>query len=333
MEKLSQQFKDALSRIEIRGDKLKRAIQAHSEIRGYLEEKEILRKWGIDTVLIGSYARHTGIYPGNDVDVFSKFTNLDAEASPKAVYETLARIIRDKYGNRVKLQPRSIKVMFALDGDSFGVDIVPAVRLGAKWGIPRRDRTRWDDPSHAARWIETAPEKLAELTSNMNSGLKIDGQGAYVPTVKLVRQTRHHHLSDEKPGGLYFELLTYWAFHAGIEGDCFAEVFTAALCSIASQLAVDFPLVDPVLGIPYSPVPDPTDLSKAAVHVRDLAEKAQRACLATRCQAAVIWRQVLGANSRGQCFPLPPGCDEEGNEIKKITQGKSIGSQEASGFA
>lgn len=333
MEKLTQQYKNALSRIEINGEKLKRAIRAHSEIRGYLEDKEILRKWGIDTVLIGSYARHTGIYPGNDVDVFSKFTNLDTKASPKTVYNTLARIIRDKYGKRVKLQPRSIKVMFPFDGDRFGVDIVPAVRLGAKWGIPRRDRTRWDDPNYDARWIETDPEKLAELSSKMNSTLKVDGQGAYVPTVKLVRQTRCHHLGDQKPGGLYFELLTYWAFHAGIEGDCFPEILTASLGSIASQLTEGFPLIDPVLGLPYSPMPDPIDLSKAAAHFRGLAKKAEEARMAKRCQAAVIWQYILGSNGRGQCFPLPPGCDEEGNEIKKVTQGKSRGSQEASGFA
>lgn len=324
MEKLSQQFKDALSRIEIRGDKLKRAIRAHSEIRGYLEGIEILRKWGIDTVLIGSYARHTGIHPGNDVDVFSKLANLNDNENPNDVYAVLADILLARYGARVHQQSRSIKVLFPYDGDDFGVDIVPAVRIGNRWGIPSRDR---------AQWIETDPERLAELTTKMNSVLDVDGQGAYVPAVKLIRQTRCHHFGDKKPGGLYFELLTYWAFHAGIKGDCFAEVLTASLCSIASQLAVGFPLVDPVLGIPYNPVPDPTDLSKAAVHFRDLAEKAQRASMTTRCQAAVIWRQVLGTNSRGQCFPLPPGCDEKGNEIKEISRVVAVGSEQASGFA
>ena len=39
MGKLPKQFKDALSRIEVRGEKLDRAIAAHSEIRGYLEEE------------------------------------------------------------------------------------------------------------------------------------------------------------------------------------------------------------------------------------------------------------------------------------------------------
>ena len=83
METLPNQFKDALSRIEIKGEKRARAIGAHSEIRSYLEENEILYKWGIDTVLIGSYARHTGIHPGHDVDVFSKLTNLDMKMEPK----------------------------------------------------------------------------------------------------------------------------------------------------------------------------------------------------------------------------------------------------------
>ena len=333
METLPNQFKDALSRIEIKGEKRARAIGAHSEIRSYLEENEILYKWGIDTVLIGSYARHTGIHPGHDVDVFSKLTNLDMKISPNSVYKTLANILLARYGKRVQQQPRSIKVSFPFDGDDFGIDVVPAVRIGSKWGIPRRDRTRWDDPDYSARWAETDPEKLAELTSKMNGVLKVDGQGAYVPTVKLVRQTRCHHLGDEKPGGLYFELLTYWAFHMGIEGDSFAEIFTASLRSIASQLAASSPLIDPVLRLPYNPEPDPIDRAAAAAIFGELAKKAEEACMADRCPAAVIWRQILGSNSRGQCFPLPPGCDEKGKEIKDVARVAAIGSGEASGFA
>ncbi len=333
MEKLPQQFKDALSRIEIKGEKRERAIKAHSEIRSYLEERELLRQWGIDTVLIGSYARHTGIHPGNDVDVFSKLANLDARVDPNDVYEALVDILLARYGERVHPQSRSIKVLFPFDGDDFGVDIVPAVRIGNRWGIPRRDRDQWADPDYSARWVETDPEKLSELTSEMNSVLKVDGQGAYVPTVKLVRQTRCHHLGDKKPGGLYFELLTYWAFDMGIKGDSFAEIFTASLRSIASQLTASKPLIDPVLGRPYSPEPDPIDRAAAAATFVGLTQKAEEACMADRCPAAIIWRHILGSNSRGQCFPLPPGCDEKGKEIKEVARVAAIGPREASGFA
>lgn len=334
MEKLHQQFKNALSRIEVRGEKLDRAVRAHSEIRDYLEEDNQLRRWGVDTVLIGSYARRTGIYPGRDVDVFSKLEKLDSDADPGTVFGTLVDVLKGRYGERAQPQDRSVKVSFPLDDDEFGVDVVPAVRIKNRWGIPSRDKERWGQPGLTDRWVETDPERLGKLTTEMNGRLTVDGQGAYVPLVKLVRQTRSHHRGDEKPGGLYFELLTYWAFEAGIHGNSFAEVFTATLGSISKQLADPAPLIDPVLGRPYTPKPDQRDRTAAAAIFADLAAKAQTALRASGpCPAAAIWREILGSNQRGPCFPLPPGCDETGKPIRQIRPATTKGSEVESGFA
>ena len=334
MEKLPKQFKDALSRIEISGEKRDRAIAAHSQIRGYLEEDPQLRRWGVDTVLIGSYARRTGIYPGRDVDVFSKLAKLDSNADPGAVFRTLVDILKGRYGERAQPQDRSVKVSFPLDDDEFGVDVVPAVRIKNRWGIPSRDKERWAYPGLTDRWVETDPERLGKLTTEMNGRLTVDGQGAYVPLVKLVRQARSHHRGDEKPGGLYFELLTYWAFEAGIDGNSFAEVFTSTLGSKSKQLAGPAPLIDPVLGRPYTPKPDPRDRTAAAAIFADLASRADKALRTSGpCPAAAIWRQILGSNQRGPCFPLPPGCDETGKPIRRIAPVAAKGSEEASGFA
>jgi hypothetical protein len=335
MERLEEQFEGALARIEVSGPKRDRAIKAHEEMRGVLEADPKLQEWGIETVLIGSYARRTGIYPGKDVDVFVKLTKLTTEsAQPATVYNRVRDVLVDHYGDRAKPQARSIKVEFDFDGDGFAVDAVPAMRMGERWGIPRRKTELWESPDVAERWVETDPEKLAELTTERNKSPKVGPQGAYVPTVKLVRQTRRHHLDDQKPGGLYFEILTFWSYQSGaITGDCFAEILAQTLRAVTAQLATGEATTDPVLGRPYKPTPEPTDLANAAEKFDELAAKAEEALRADKCKAAALWREILGKNGRGWVFGLPAGCDEQGNKVPVAGAVAARGSREASPFA
>lgn len=256
---LSDEFKGALSRLEL-NDKRKRVIAAHTEMRGLLEGDNLLNSWGVDTILIGSYARDTAIYPGKDVDVFTKLTKVDTSENPRTVFEGVRDVLVEEYEDRAEPQDRSIKVSFSIDGeDDFHVDVVPAVKKGERWAIPRHDTTQWDALDTNQRWVETDPEELTVLTAKMNGTLKVDGQGAYVPVVKLVRQSRRHHRGDQKPGGFYFELLAYWAFKGGVQGDSFAEFFANTLRAISAQLAGSAPLIDPVLGHEHKPSPKPED--------------------------------------------------------------------------
>ena len=330
---LSEQFEGALSRLEL-GEKRKRVEVAHKEIRGLLEGDDQLSSWGVDTILIGSYARHTVIYPGKDVDVFTKLTKLDTSVNPRSVFEAVRDVLVAEYSDRVEPQARSIKVTFPFDGeDDFHADVVPAVRKGDRWAIPRRDARQWDAREPEERWVETDPEKMTKLTADMNASLEVEGQGAYVPVVKLVRQARRHVLADEKPGGFYFELMTYWAFHDGVDGESFAEIFAKSLRAIAVQLVSTVPLIDPILGKEFKPAPQPSDRAAAAALFSDLASKAERALTLDRCPAAAIWRSILGDNERGPVFPLPPGCDDKGKEIKNVAAVAAVGSRHASGFA
>ena len=336
MESLAEQFGDALSRIEVNGERARRAALAHQEVRGVLETSAQLRQWGVDTVLIGSYARRTNIHPGRDVDVFTKLTLLDTStADPFRVYETVRDVLVAHYKHRAEPQPRSIKIQFSHAGEEdFSVDAVPAVRSNARWAIPERDSSRWASRDAGERWVETDPERLTALTVRRNESPTVNGQGAYVPTVKLMRQTRRHHRGDAKPGGLYFELLTYHAFQSGLPGNTFAELFAGALKLVAMQLAVahERPLVDPAMDTPYQPMPDPDDVTDASEVFARLAAQAARALTVERCEAAILWREIIGRNDRGPCFPLPPGCDEQGRRIPTITANPSRGSDEARGF-
>ena len=118
MANLRNQFDQALTNIEINGQKRKRAIDAHTEIRDLLQGDEQLKEWGVEPLLIGSYGRETGIYPGKDVDVFLRFTKLDTRAEPRAVFNAVWRVIVRKYGQygqgggRAQQQARSVKVLF-----------------------------------------------------------------------------------------------------------------------------------------------------------------------------------------------------------------------------
>jgi len=284
----------------------------------------------VDTILMGSYARHTAIYPGKDVDVFSTMTKLDTSTSPKTVFEAVRDTLVSHYGGRATPQRRSVKVSF---GEDFSVDAVPAVRSGTRWAIPNRKQAAWAEPS--SRWIETDPERLGDLTTERNRRPTVGGQGAYVPVVKLVRQIREHHLGDAKPGGLYMELLTYHAFAEAMKGDSFAEFLTITLRRITNLFgaAVRNPLIDPALGTPYSPAPAASELQAAQTQFGKLAAEAERALGLERCPAAVVWRGILGKNDRGPCFPLPPGCDESGRAIPAVTVNTRRGSDEARPFA
>lgn len=328
METLPNEFKNCLTRIDMSAAKQAEAIAAHAEVRTYLETLPKFVEWGIDTILIGSYARKTVIYPGNDVDVFSRLTALDTTASPRTVFDAFVAALTTKYGERATVQRRSVKISFPA---GFAVDIVPAVRAGDRWAIPSREQEDW---GAGRSWMATDPERLGELTTEQNEVPTVGDQGAYVPTVKLVRQTREHHLGEAKPGGFYMELATYWAFDKGVPGESFAEILAAVLGSLQYDLPgyLSVPLIDPALGTPYEPQPEGDDLASAAGVFALLAAKAQEALGADRCRAAVLWREITGQNGRGHCFPIPEGCDERGNRVAPVNVNQGRGADEARGF-
>jgi hypothetical protein len=258
MATLRSQFADALSNVEVNGDKRARAIEAHTEIRDLLSDDQQLCEWGINTCLIGSYSRHTARYPGKDVDVFVRLEALGTEAMPRTVYERVQQVLVDAYGlvahgGRATLQTRSVKVDFPDPDDddatkAFGVDAVPAVRDGDRWAIPTRDRNRWAE--RTGRWVATDPERFGDLSSALSTSPfspLVAGQNAYKPIVKLMRQARHVHLGDARPGGLYLEFAVYDAWVLGtIASDEWDPLFAKTLRAVGNRFnqAPYLPLVD-----------------------------------------------------------------------------------------
>ena len=288
MPNLRNQFEKALTNIEINGQKRTRAIDAHTEIRQILQQDEQLKEWGVEPLLIGSYGRDVGIYPGKDVDVFLRFTRLNTSAAPRTVFNAVWRIIVGEYGQygqgggRAQQQARSVKVLFPdrdrISGGDFSVDAVPAVRRSDLWAIPTKDQNRWVEGE--GRWVTTGSVRFGEVSTHLNqSASKVGGRPAYKPIVKLVRQIRETHLGDKRPGGLYLEFVTFEAWLSGlVKGSEWDVLLARTLQCTADRFrrAGVNPLLDPVLGTPVDPPLSAGQVKQAAATFGKLAATANR---------------------------------------------------------
>lgn len=346
MEILADQFDKAVSNVTVSVDKAKYVIAAHLEVRALLETNPKLRQWGIDTVLIGSYARDTSRYPAKDADVFLRFTALSVSSDPAEVYAAVAEVLVKRYGlatdgGRVTPQARSLRIDFPSPTSqadlSFSVDAVPAVPLGEHWAIPNRDVASWTDRD--VRWIKTSPVKFTEATDALSvdkTSPTVGGRNAYKPVVRLLRQIRHVHIGDGKPGGLYVELCTYYEWlENGVAGDSWAELLANSLDAVSARMrsASSEGLLDPVLGSQMAPALDAKTWLDAADVFADLGRAAHAALSSDTCAAAVAWRRILGQNERGEILPLPPGCGADGLPVRATGAVTSVGSTESRGFA
>ena len=350
MPNLRKQFEQTLVNIEVNGEKRKRAIDAHTEITELLQQDEQLKEWGVAPLLIGSYGRRTGIYPGKDVDILLRFRRLDRHAAPKKVYDAVWRVLVRKYGQygqkggRAQQQARSIKVRFPdRDGTSgrhgdFSVDAVPAVKDGALWAIPTRDRNRWIGGD--GRWMTTGAQTFGEMSTELNqsdASPRVGDRNAYKPIVKLVRQIRETHLGDNRPGGLYLEFVTFEAWRDGfVQGDEWDVLLARTLTCIADRFhrAITQPLLDPVLGTPVDPPLTEHEIKHAVAVFQKLAASANRSLGMNDADAAAVWRKILGGNERANpVFPNPPKDGGRAGAIPAVIGGGSaVRRNDAPGF-
>jgi hypothetical protein len=134
----------------------------------------------VDEYLSGSYARHTAVYPLDDVDIIFLIDPSHWEArffsdtpSPRAVLQTFARAIRLRYEqSRVQVQRRSVGLkLYALD-----IDVVPAITTERNGYIQIPDIEKGD-------WILTAPQIHSELASEINAAR----HNLFKPLVKVLK--------------------------------------------------------------------------------------------------------------------------------------------------
>jgi len=138
--------------------------------------------------LTGSYARHTKIFPLNDVDVFvvrnahkSGLTS-SGGVMPEAALDQLVDAVRRAFPltSTVEKQNRSVNVRIA--GQDFGFDLTPAwLRTPDGYWIPDRAK---------GNWIPSDPELHAAKMTREN---ELNG-GKLKPLIKMVKHwSRNNH--------------------------------------------------------------------------------------------------------------------------------------------
>lgn len=354
------------------GDRALIAIAAHVEVRSVLRSSELLRSLGIDDVLIGSYARRVANWPGKDVDVLGRLTKRTVDSiTPDEAYNAFlgALTMYDDAGRLVE-QPRSLKIEFGrarlpsadflrvaaaqygwstarvrrVENDlprlafDFSVDVVPGVAWGDHYGIPEIVRdSATDSRSRSGHWRLTDPVELTELTKRRNRNPLVGGAGAFVRTVKSVKQIKSAHLEGVKPSALFYEFMLHEGFASGaIVGESWSDLTASAISFLAQRLAtVDTtPVCDPVLHEPYLPTPPASDLMRARTVFDEMARYAVRAVgTDDRCQAAQYWRHVFRGNARtDNVFPLPTGCRGGGGALGAAAANAAIGGSREKSF-
>lgn len=339
MPELTAQFEEALQNIEPTANDKENAPLAHAEVSEALTDDPVVRGWGFDPLLIGSYKRHVGIRRMKDVDVFGRLAEIDDDVLPGTVLAEFERVLKDAFPAvdgqpRVRRQARSLQVSFSAY-DGLYVDAVPARPWTSPTGVQAWQLPRREDGDDPQGWQATNPHRLTELTNELNDAEHFDEY--YVRTIKLLRQTRRSLMGKRKPGGLTVEVAALHAFNAGrVTGPTYAHYYASALRETGQVLYDAF-----VLGLGLD---DPTICGEKVVvrgedkDKRDLAEqfldaaaKAQEALLMgsdQKCAAAKTFRDLLGkavddVGDTDYVFPMPADCNADGTakRFTSITSG------------
>lgn len=175
---VAEAFDTFKSELELPDSKQAQASKAQQDIRARIANH--LQVY--EPLLTGSYARHTKIYPLDDIDILLirntgrvGLSSSGGGPSPNQELGDVAEAIRKAYPltATIKIQSRSVNAQ--IKGLDFGFDIIPAwLRNPTGYWIPDADINRW---------IPTNPEWHAELMTEANARL----QQRLKPVIKMIK--------------------------------------------------------------------------------------------------------------------------------------------------
>jgi hypothetical protein len=177
---VSEAFLRLKSRLEITPEEEELAIKRRGQIHDRLKKDLDLEE---DPVLHGSFHRDTKTKPLKDVDFFCPIKRTEENlkkyrnATPRVVLDHFASSLKKRYGDRVSLGRRSVRIEFGSEdnGKILSYDVVPCFR---------RDDDVFEIPDHdLGRWIASDPRVHAQLATERNKACG----GKWKPLVKMMK--------------------------------------------------------------------------------------------------------------------------------------------------
>lgn len=291
-----QQFKDFLAKIEPSQTTRDNCAKAQSNLRDKLSSDEIWgKKYCLDTLLSGSYKRHTAIRPriidGSiqrpDVDIIV-ITNYSKSDKPKDVLNELNSAIKRIGYSNTKKQNRSVHISLS----TVEMDVVPLIApygYDSNWFIGDRE---------SDSWIFTDPRKQVQYTTNMNKTHDND----FVPLVKLFKWWRREfpiNTSHNHPKGIGMEKIVGDNISDGIH---IGETFVLTIEKMVSA----YYLYDLRDAVPFIADPGDTssnllkgftssDFRKFYKYLSENAKNARKAYDSTDNEESLTyWRKIFG---------------------------------------
>jgi len=182
---VTEAFDTFKSELELPDSKQVQASNAQKDIRARLAN----HLYAPDSLLTGSYARHTKIYPLDDIDILlirntqKVAVSTDGSGiSPNQALDEVAEAIRKAYLQTATVKKQSRSVNAQIKGLDFGFDIIPA------W--LRNPDGYWIPDTDSNSWLPTNPEWHAELMTTANANL----QQRLKPVIKMVKHWNRNNL-------------------------------------------------------------------------------------------------------------------------------------------
>jgi Second Messenger Oligonucleotide or Dinucleotide Synthetase domain len=175
---VTEAFNTFKSELELPDSKLAQASKAQQDIRARVAN----HLYVADSLLTGSYPRHTKIYPLDDIDILlvqnTERVGLSKEGggpSPNQALDDVAEAIGKAYPLTATIKKQSRSINAQIKGLDFGFDIIPA------W--LRNPDGYWIPDTDSNLWIPTNPEWHAQLMTEANTRL----QQRLKPIIKMIK--------------------------------------------------------------------------------------------------------------------------------------------------
>lgn len=334
MATLDDLFKEYLSRIQPKPEAVKRAAEAHKQLRDDLEADEKYGPFIEGSMLSGSYGRDTSIFSIKDVDVIlqtlftvDELTNrCHKDETVQACLLRLTKEAIERTGRAASTRTarRSIHVHLPEDTSKEGatmpeltMDIVPVL-------IPI-DRST--DPLTIAdrelkQWYDTYPNSQLNdsVARNQNSSWIVD-RYSYKPLVKILRAWKRVNFTTKTPTGFVLECMTARYFNPS------AAHWADAVRDLWQNICDSWPAPDDLTYIPE--VPDISNSAPRPIATAKTVDEAKRVLRKIHQHLALVkqaikeaetdlvksantLRRVFGQDCEDICFPLPDDLDNGG---------------------